>query len=141
MELFSKRRKIDAHVDLVPMIDTVLQLFMIFLLSASFVSASVNLNLPRASTKQTSKASVKEIVVSIDAGNKIYLNKRPILLDQLEADLQSLMQQSKDPMVMVLADRNLLYEQVLDVIAQIQDSGATNVLLAYDPNKKTRAKR
>jgi biopolymer transport protein ExbD len=132
MDLY-RRRRIDAHVDMTPMIDTLLQLFMIFLLSASFVASSVRLDLPKATVEQ--KAEAQNIVVSIDANNGVFLNTKPVARDQLGASLKPLLQQSKEPTVMLRADRKLLYEQVLDVMVDIRGSGATRVLLAYDPGK------
>src|SRR5580692_10392316 len=71
MDLY-RRRKIDAHIDLTPMIDTLLQLFMIFLLSASIVASSVELKLPQASVEQ--KSPQTPIVVSLNATNDLFLN-------------------------------------------------------------------
>ena len=47
MDLF-RRRRIEAHIDMTPMIDTLLQLFLIFMVGATMASSSIDINLPRA---------------------------------------------------------------------------------------------
>ena len=132
MDLY-KRRRIEAHIDLTPMIDTLLQLFLIFLLSATFIQSSFNLNLPKVGKEQPPPAGeIKRIVVSIDAENKLQLNSQPIQRENLLASLKPLLKQSETPLVILLADRKLSYEQVLDVVIEIQDSGVSNLSLAYD---------
>lgn len=136
MDLY-RRRKIDAHVDMTPMIDTLLQLFMIFLFGATFISSAVKLNLPKASSEQkASETIIKEVIVSIDSKNEIYVNSQPVLRDQLKGKVQSMLLQAKEPVVTLLADRNLRYEQIMDVMVEIQNTGATNVRLGYDQKAK-----
>lgn len=129
MDLY-RRRRIDAHIDMTPMIDTLLQLFMIFLLSASFVASTVRLDLPRAGVERN--ATTEKTVVSIDAAENMYLNDRPIFRDDLMSRLRSLLQGSPDRVVMLRADRALAYEEVLAVMVDIQRSGGNLVVLASD---------
>jgi biopolymer transport protein TolR len=92
---FQRRRKIEANIDMTPMIDTLLQLFMIFLLSASFVASAVRLNLPKASSNQT--GPIQAVVVSLDAGNHLFVNNDPTNLQELPTRLTTLFRKSKDP--------------------------------------------
>lgn len=132
MDLY-RRRRIDAQIDMTPMIDTLLQLFMIFLLSASLVASSVRLNLPAATTDQ--KNPTKPVVVAINGEGKLFLNDvavdRPALKTRLGGMLENLDQKS----VLLRADRALVYQQVLDVLVEIRSSGAAQVLLAYEGGK------
>lgn len=121
------------------MIDTLLQLFLIFLVSATFISSSVNLSLPKVGNKQDALNKATRIVVSIDAENNLYLNSHPIQRNNLVPSLNLLLKQSETPVVVLLADRKLAYEQVMDVVVEIQDSGVRDLSLAYD--KKPVGKR
>jgi biopolymer transport protein TolR len=133
VELY-RRRRIDAHIDMTPMIDTLLQLFMIFLLSASFVASNVRLTLPKASAER--RPTAEPLVVSIDASDNLYLNDHRILRDELPAKLMALLERSESRSVLVRADRALSYERVLAVIVDIQSSGAKNIVLASDLRAK-----
>lgn len=129
MELY-RRRRIDAHIDMTPMVDTLLQLFMIFLMSATFVASNVRLTLPRASVQR--RATSEPVVVSLDASEKMYLNDHQIASDELSAKLPPLLERSPERAVLLRADRKLPYERVLAVIVDIQAGGAKNIIMASD---------
>jgi biopolymer transport protein TolR len=133
VELY-RRRRIDAHIDMTPMIDTLLQLFLIFLLSASFVASNVRLTLPKASVHR--RATAEPLVVSIDASDNMYLNDRRIPPDELPAKVLALLAGSEERSVLLRADRALPYERVLAVIVDIQAGGARNIVLASDLRAK-----
>jgi biopolymer transport protein TolR len=127
---FRRRRKIDATIDMTPMIDTLLQLFVVFLLSMSFIASAVRLDLPHASAQET--APHTPVVVAIDASNQWFVNNEPVGRDQLAGRLTPLLTQNEKREVMLRADRALQYDKVLDAIVEIQRAGAGNVVLAYD---------
>ena len=130
---FPRRRKIDAHIDMTPMIDTLLQLFLIFLISASFVASAVRLELPRASVNQ--KSPTEPIVVSLDADNQMFLNKEPIAVNDLRGKLTALLPKAKKQEVLLRADQSLAYKHVMRTIAEIKQAGVENIHLAYDEEK------
>lgn len=137
MDLF-RRRRIEAHIDMTPMIDTLLQLFLIFMLGATLASSSIDLDLPRAKNDAATPTEVSRVVVvSIDAGNRIYLDKRMIPRSRLQADLRRMLQNSKELTVLLRADKKLVYEQIIQVMVEIQNTGATKVLLAYYPDGRS----
>jgi biopolymer transport protein ExbD len=130
---FPRRRKIEAHIDMTPMIDTLLQLFLIFLISASFVASAVRLELPKASVNQ--KSPTEPIVVSMDADNQMYLNKEPIAANDLRGRLAELVSNAKKQEVLLRADQSLAYKHILRAIAEIKRAGVENIHLAYDEDK------
>lgn len=137
MELF-KRRRIEAHIDMTPMIDTLLELFLIFMLGATLSSSSIDIDLPHAKKEAVSARDLsRAVVVSIDAENRIYLDKRIIPRSRLQAELGSLLSHSKELTVLLQADKKLVYEQIIQVMIEIQQTGASKVLLAYYPDGKT----
>ncbi len=133
MDLF-RRRRIEAHIDMTPMIDTLLQLFLIFMVGTTLATSSIDINLPRAKKNDATSGGVSQVVVvSIDAGNRIYLDNRPIPRSRLQADLRLMLRSSKELTVLLRADKKLIYEQIIQIMTEIQKTGATRVLLAYYP--------
>jgi len=120
------------------MIDTLLQLFLIFMLGATLASSSIDIDLPRAKKDTATPTDVSRVVVvSIDADNRIFLDKRLIPRNRLQADLRLLLQNSKELTVLLRADKKLVYEQIIQVMVEIQNTGATKVLLAYYPDGRS----
>ena len=134
---FYRRRRIDATIDMTPMIDTLLQLFMLFLLSASFVSSTVELQLPR--TDAAAAATPTPLVVSLDAERRLYLDAEPIVVDALTARLRDEVQASPELKVALRADRSVPYEDLLQTIVAIQRAGVRALELENEPLDKTAA--
>jgi len=127
---FRRRRKVDANIDMTPMIDTLLQLFVAFLLSMSFVASAVRLDLPKASAANAAPAEV--IVVVVDAAQQLFLNDEPVAADVLPGRLQALTLKHPGKKVLLRADRTLPYEKVLQTLVALQQAGVGQVQLAYD---------
>lgn len=131
MDLF-RRRRIEAHIDMTPMIDTLLQLFLIFMVGTTLATSTIDIDLPRAKKNDITPGDVSRVVVvSIDAGNRIYLDNRPIPRNRLQADLRLMLQSSKELTVLLRADKKLIYEQFIQIMAEIRETGTTKVLLTY----------
>ncbi len=131
MDLF-RRRRIEAHIDMTPMIDTLLQLFLIFMVGTTLATSTIDIDLPRAKKNGAASGDVpRVVVVSVDAGNRIYLENRPIPRNRLQADLRLMLQSSKELTVLLRADKKLVYEQFIQIMAEIRNTGATRVLLSY----------
>jgi biopolymer transport protein ExbD len=127
---FHRRRKIDANIDMTPMIDTLLQLFVVFLLSMSFIASAVRLDLPQASVRQDMPDT--PVVVAIDESSAWFVNNEPVARDQLQFRLNALLANSERREVLLRADRKLLYDKVLEALVEIQRAGVANILLAYE---------
>lgn len=139
MDIF-RRRRIEAHIDMTPMIDTLLQLFLIFMVGATLASSSIDLDLPRAKKGSASSRDVPRVVViSVDAGNRIYLDNQLIPRHRLRAGLERLDRDPGELTVHLLADRKLLYEQVIRVMVEIQKAGVGRVQLAYTDDPRSAA--
>src|SRR5262245_30481746 len=133
---FQRRRKTDTNIDMTPMIDTLLQLFVVFMLNMSFLASAVRLNLPRASAEQP--AAADPIVVSLDAAARIFVNNEPVSRDELRVRLPALLSKSKERKVVLRADRGLRYEKVLEVLVAVQQAGGGHVSLAYEAQGERR---
>lgn len=133
---FYRRRKIDAGIDMTPMIDTLLQLFVVFMLNMSFLASAVRLDLPRASARQP--APTEAIVVSLDASNRVLVDDEPVPREELRRRLVALLQEGKGREVTLRADRTLPYEKVLAALIAIQQTGVAQVHLAYEEAERGR---
>jgi biopolymer transport protein ExbD len=130
---FQRRRKIDAGIDMTPMIDTLLQLFVTFLMSMTFAASAVRLELPKAAAGSTTPAV--PIVISVDAAHRFFCNNEPIAPGELRSRLIASLGTSKEREVVLRADGALPYKDVLKALVEINHAGATNVHLAYEAER------
>src|SRR5947209_4510350 len=124
---FHRRRRVDTGIDMTPMIDTLLQLFVVFMLNMSFLASAVRLSLPRASADQA--APQEAIVVALDASNRLLVNNEPVGRHELRGRLRALLREAKEQRVMLRADRALPYESVLEALVAIRQAGVARVHL------------
>ncbi len=104
------------EINLIPLIDIMLVLMIIFLVTATVLNPTVPLDLPKtsASVQQTPP---KVVQISIDKDAGVYWDDQPITLTQLESRLVSESQQQPQPPIRLSADKDARYETVAQVLA------------------------
>ncbi|WP_201545332.1 ExbD/TolR family protein [Psychrobacter sp. H7-1] len=104
------------EINLIPLIDIMLVLMIIFLVTATVLNPTVPLDLPKtsASVQQTPP---KVVQISIDKDAGVYWDDQPITLTQLENRLASESQQQPQPSIRLSADKDARYETVAQVLA------------------------
>lgn len=141
-----ERRKPITEINLVPYIDVMLVLLVIFMITAPLLTQGVHVNLPQASTKALPPQKDKPIVVSIDAQGQFYLNTSPTptqpitpqdLMSDVSSQIQTAQVQHKDQEVYVKGDQAANYGQVMQAMVLLQKAGAGDVgLITKSPNKE-----
>jgi biopolymer transport protein TolR len=139
------RRALVAEINVVPYIDVMLVLLVIFMITTPLLSQGVNVDLPTASAQPLTAKQKEPIIVSIDARGLYYLNiaqnpDQPInatdLMGQVSAELQHAAQ---DPprQILVKGDQNVDYGKVVQAMVLLQQAGAPSVGLVTTPPDST----
>jgi biopolymer transport protein TolR len=134
---YSKSRKsLLSEINVVPYIDVMLVLLVIFMITAPLLTQGVNVDLPHAKAKTLSAKQKVPIVVSVDAQGRYFLNigKQPLKPIHAEALMSTVNQQLqiakkahyKRP-VYVKGDRSVDYGKVIHAMVLLQRAGADNV--------------
>ncbi|NSX00663.1 biopolymer transporter ExbD [bacterium] len=125
---FSKRINTEETLmDLTPIVDVVFNLLIFFALSLNFsqITSSINIKLPKA--KSSEIVTEKQVVVSIEKGNKIYINDKKLFIDQIPNYLDDI---SKDKVVVIKADEGIDHGFVVQVMDLIKRSGFNKLGIA-----------
>ena len=140
-----QRRRLLAEINVVPYIDVMLVLLVIFMITAPLLTQGINVNLPQAAAKALSSKNQTPIIVSIDSAGHYYLNAsqhpgRPIspenLMNQVAAHLQIAEQAHQLLPVYVKGDRYVNYGKVVNAMVLLQEAGANDVGLITSPTPK-----
>jgi biopolymer transport protein TolR len=140
-----QRRRPMAEINVVPYIDVMLVLLVIFMITAPLLSQGVEVNLPQAQASSIDDQTQQPIVVSIDSQGRYYLNtasnpQQPLsaqqLTEQVSLELQQASQQNKQRPVMVKGDKQVDYGKVVTAMVLLQQAGATQVGLVTEPTPK-----
>lgn len=138
----NRSRRPIAEINVVPYIDVMLVLLVIFMIAAPLLSQGVNVTLPQASAKALPPKSEPPIIVSVDEHGQLYLNvsdqpKQPIsvqvLMVQVAAQLAVAKQKNQTREVYVKGDRAVSYGKVVEAMTMLQKAGVSNVGLITQP--------
>lgn len=125
-----KKRRMMSDMNVVPYIDVMLVLVVILMVATPFVNPSV-INLPSVSKASAAPANPVEVVVHTDGhlSLKVQNGLRPVDMTALIANVRSA-QADADTPVVIAADRDVRYEQVVNVMKALQNAEIKRVGLA-----------
>jgi biopolymer transport protein TolR len=133
-----KKRRLNSDINVVPYIDVMLVLLIIFMATAPLVVQGVKVDLPQALAKSLPEESKVPLIASVKSDGTYYLtvgdNPQEELSQQALATLVSahLLLNPETP-VMVKGDRTVSYDHILQLMVTLQGAGATSVGLMTDP--------
>jgi biopolymer transport protein TolR len=128
----SRRRRSMSEINMVPFIDVMLVLLIIFMVSAPLITTGV-VDLPSVGKARQRAQHVIEIIVATDERLKVRVDQGDssvVGLSQLAARVMDLQAGNADTPVVISADRNVKYEQVVKVMDVLQRAGVQRVGLS-----------
>ena len=136
-----KRRRAVSEINVVPYIDVMLVLLIIFMITAPLLQQGVEVYLPNAPAEPLDANVPDPIVISVDKSGLLYLNIAPSPEDNI--DQKSLVRQVKaalaaDPKrpVMVRGDAEGPYQNVVSALVLLQQAEVDSVGLVTDPEEQ-----
>lgn len=131
-------RKPMGEINVVPFIDVMLVLLVIFMITAPMLTQGVQVDLPQVSSEPIEDMEDREpIVVSVDSDGQYYISlgeeEKPVSLDDISDRVIILLERRPDTPVMVRGDRDVSYGQVVTLMSTLQMAGVANVGLISEP--------
>ena len=127
---FRRVKKPATALDMGPLIDCVLQLLIFFMLSSTFMSPKMRIDLPHATA---SDGSTKPDAVVVTAGpdGRIFVNHNAVALERLEPTLRPLIEQTPMKLVVFRGDKSIPYGTFIQVIDAARRAGAKDLDIAH----------
>lgn len=128
-----------AEINVVPYIDVMLVLLIIFMVTAPMLMQGVQVDLPQAKTEPVESQDSEPLIVSIDARGQLFLNlgaqdDQILSLATVRQRVGAVIRRSPDKPVLVWGDRAVPYGEIVALMAALKDAGATAVgLVTEDP--------
>ena len=137
MAQVSRGRRLMGEINVVPYIDVMLVLLIIFMITAPLLQQGVKVNLPKAHAQPLPKAENNPIVLSVDSQGQLYLNiaSDPKTAEDsaaVSSQVTAALKQDPDRAVVVKADRSVSYGVVMQAMVVLQQAGASKVGMATD---------
>ncbi len=124
-----------SEINITPLTDVFLVLLIIFMVTTTAITQSgVKVNLPKAGAASNGKQP-KSITVNVDSAGKIYLDQKPVTLEQLGAELSKRLPETSDKSVVLAGDRAVLLGEALKVMDVAKKAGAEHFGIATKSEK------
>lgn len=134
-----QKRKLMGEINVVPYIDVMLVLLVIFMVTAPLLTQGIEVDLPKATSEPIEDTSDKPpIVLSVDADGNLYLNQgdgedKPRTAGDIVNLTRIIIEENPGIAVMVKADRSVQYGNVVGAMVLLQQAGADKVGFITDP--------
>ncbi len=120
------------EVSLTPLIDTALTLLIIFMITTPMLQDAIKVSLPETKNPHgTQPKQPEQLIISIDKKGRIFLDNAETALKDISYKLQKKIGKTRDNIVVVKGDRDLVYDKIVQVVDEIQGvEGIKHVALA-----------
>ena len=119
------------EMNLIPLIDIMLVLMIIFLVTATVANPSIPLTLPQT-TAEIVDLPPEQIQVSINANGEVAWDDQIISLDELQTRFNNASQQAQQPTVVLRADKESRYDTVAQVMSRASEAGLSDIAFATE---------
>jgi len=136
------RRKPMAEINVVPYIDVMLVLLVIFMVTAPLLTPGVKVDLPQAAASAVDNPDRETLVVTVDRKGKLFLDEREIGSEALQAKVAAILRVRPQTPVLIRGDRQAAYNDVVQTMVLLQAAGAPSVgLVTQSPDSRPAGKR
>jgi biopolymer transport protein TolR len=131
----NRGRKLMGEINVVPYIDVMLVLLIIFMVTAPMLSQGIKVDLPKAAAEPL-PPDIEPLVLSVDADGVMYLNigdpQQAVGADRVLELVSAVLRREPERPVLVKADRAVAYGRVVEGMALLQQAGAQKVGFATE---------
>jgi biopolymer transport protein TolR len=136
-----RQRKLMGEINVVPYIDVMLVLLIIFMVTAPLLSQGIKVDLPRAAAEPIQSERLDPLILSVDPAGQFFMNlgddRTPLTNERvLEIATAALTREPERP-VLVKADRAVEYGRVVEGMVLLQQAGARKVGFVTQPGPVT----
>ena len=137
-----RKRKLVSDINVVPYIDVMLVLLVVFMVSAPLMVQGILLNLPEASNEPLPREQQDPLIISVDSKGQFYLEiqssqNEPLALIQLSEKISSILKINPSLQVVVRGDGQVEYQKIISLMSELQNTGVDNVGLITSPSRKS----
>ena len=136
---YSKRKKIIYEMNVIPYIDVMLVLLLVFMIAAPLMYQGLEVNLPETTSKEINLNDFKEpLIIDVNVNKKIFVIygekfKQLVTMKDLPKVIQSIYKSKNINNVYIRGDKNVSYQKIIETISILNNSGITNIGLITVP--------
>lgn len=125
-----------ARIEMLPLIDIIFLVLVVFIYAmlSMAVHRSLPVDLPRSSTVEIDPDV--RLTITVQADSEIFVDKKPVCLEEISTILRSMVRAEKDPRVTLVVDEKVMYQQLFSVLDRIKEAGIERISLQAEENSR-----
>ena len=132
MDVGGDKGALNSQINVTPLADVMLVLLIIVMLIAPLLQAGVLVSLPEASNTVEKADNDAQTVLHVDASGRFYVDNIPTDESQLMASVQRALDRKTERIVLIKADQNARYGEVMEVMDRLQRAGIEDIGLVTE---------
>jgi biopolymer transport protein ExbD/biopolymer transport protein TolR len=120
-----------AEINIIPLVDVVLVLLIIFMLTAPVIQSGIEINVPK--TRQVKELTQQRILIQIDREQRLYLQSEPININQLGGKLKEKIKDPAQAKIYLRADEEVPFGTIAKVMDTAKQAGVENISVVTQP--------
>jgi len=132
-----------SEINVVPYIDVMLVLLVIFMITAPLLTQGVKVDLPEVTSEPITQESKEPVIINVDKAGNFYINygenqDKPIAADDLINRVRAIIKYNNDkpPPFLVGGDQTAAYGRIVELMALLQRAGVPSVGMITEPPEK-----
>jgi biopolymer transport protein ExbD/biopolymer transport protein TolR len=127
-----------SEINMVPFVDVVLVLLIIFMITAPILQSGIEVDVPK--TKTVKEITEQRLVVTVDRTQRIYLGNDPVNIHQLGAQVHAKLKKPQDS-VFLRCDETVPFGIFASVVDTLRQSGISNISIITEPLTERNGRR
>ena len=119
-----------SEINMVPFVDVVLVLLIIFMITAPILQSGIEVDVPKTHTVK--EINQERLVVTVDKAQRVYLGNEPVNIHQLGARIHAQLKNSRDG-VFLRCDETVPFGSFATVVDALRQSGINNISIVTEP--------
>lgn len=128
-----KKRGLMSEINVVPYIDVMLVMLVIFMITAPLLTQGVKVDLPQTRSVPLDTQERQSVVVTVDKKGKYYLDDKAVAAGELATRVAAILRLRPGTPVYIRGDRNVAYNEVIKALVLLQTAGVPSVGLITQP--------
>lgn len=124
-----RHREVLSEINIIPLVDVMLVLLIIFMITAPLLQQGIDVNLPQAKGRDLPPEERVSIVIKKD--RRIYINETPMSIPQMRQRLNAI--SKLNPSIFLKADKDVPYGFVVEVMGEIKQAGIEKLGMVTEP--------
>jgi biopolymer transport protein TolR len=121
-----------SEPNVIPLVDVMLVLLIIFMVAAPLLTAGVKVDLPKTAASEL-RDNVEPLTISIQSSGKIFLQETETMPEDLAPRLKAMLVANPNLPIYVRSDKTVAFERVAEVMGLLNFAGIAKVALVFEP--------